>query len=89
MTYVYDFRDAVTGGYSGFLFIAKSDEAAKRWVRVCLETKKGLPGLILDSRQDFTLYCLGSYDDACGALFPELRMVNHLQEVQDARNENL
>lgn len=89
MTKLYDFRDSITGGYAGFIFGAKSDEAAKRYVRICIENKKGLPGLVLDSPQDFALFGIGTYDDETGGLISELRMIAHVQEISDGRKEAL
>lgn len=86
---VYDIRDNLTGGFIGFLFGDSMDEAACRRVRVSVEAKSGLPGLVINAPQDFSLFSIGVYDEKTGVFTSEVRNVKTISELVNNGAESL
>lgn len=85
----YDIKDNLTGFYEGILFGAPNDEVAKRSVRIALTTGKGLPALMVDSPEDYSLWKVGEYDKATGLFVSDVKMINHFVEIKNGKDNSL
>lgn len=85
----YDIRDQLTGSYVGMLFAAPADEVAIRSVRCSLKTGKGLPQIMLDSPEDYSLWLVGNYDQNTAVFESVVKSVKTFKEIQYGENESL
>lgn len=85
----YDIKDNLTGSFEGMLFGSPNDEVAKRSVRIALQTGKGLPALMVDSPEDYSLWRVGTYDKDTAVFVGDLMMINHFVELKNGQNNNL
>lgn len=85
----YDIRDQLTGSYVGMLFAASTDEVAIRSIRCSLATGKGLPQIMLDSKEDYVLWKVGSYDQETAIFKSDVKSVKGFLEIANGGNESL
>lgn len=86
---VYDIKDNLTGSFEGMLFGAPNDEVAKRSVRIALNTGKGLPALMVDAPEDYSLWKIGEYFKGTGDFISDVKMINHFVELKNGQDNSL
>lgn len=86
MMKIYDYYDKVSCTYSGSFGLFPNDGTAIRTYKTLLGSGK-LPPLVLSNPGDFSISCLGSFDQETGEIVPEKRTLCHFVDLIEVKND--